>query len=105
MTDEKMTKVYVDLPHHWATGGESMWAVELGGELYELRNTPFHAYDLNFGDVVRATKPTPDTRPQVREVVRRSGHRTLRIHFNEACAVEARLPLLASLKPLSVSIE
>ena len=103
--DEKLTKVHVDLPHHWATGGESMWAVDLGGDLYELRNTPFHAYDLNFGDVVRATADSPDLKPEVRGVARRSGHVTLRVFFEKTVSKEKTLELLESLNTLSVTFE
>jgi len=105
MDDEKLTKVHVDLPHHWATAGESMWAVDLGGDLFELRNVPFHAYGLNFGDVVRATSDAPDLKPEVREVIRRSGHNTLRVFFQESVAEKRRLSLLHSLARLSVSFE
>ena len=82
-TDENLTKVHVDLPNNPAMGGESMWAVDLGNDLYELRNVPFHAYDLNFGDVVRATADSPELKPEIRGVERRSGHRTLRVFFQK----------------------
>jgi hypothetical protein len=103
--DEKLTKIYVDLPNHWATVGESMWAVDLGDGLYELRNSPFHAYDLNFMDVVKAISTDPESRPEVREVVRRGGHGTLRVFFEDEVTEERRFQLLESLRPLSVSFE
>jgi hypothetical protein len=103
--DENLTKVHIELPNHWATGGESMWAADLGDDLYELRNTPFHAYNLNFGDIVRATADAPELKPEIRAVVRRSGHRTLRFFFQKAVPQQERVTLLESLKPLSVSFE
>jgi len=102
---ENLTKVHIDLPNHWATGGESMWAVELGGDIYEIRNVPFYAYDLNYGDVVRATPDTSDLIPEVREVLRRSGHNTLRLFFKKSVAESHSLELLATLRPLGVSYE
>ena len=103
---ERLTKIHIDLPHHWGTGGESMWAAELGGGLYELRNTPFYAYDLNFGDVVRAIPDSPDLKPEIREVVRRSGNRTLRVWFKREAVAEGRaLELVQSLKGEHVSFE
>jgi hypothetical protein len=33
---EGLLKVYVDLPNHWYTGGESLWAKSLGDDLYEM---------------------------------------------------------------------
>ena len=100
-----LTKVHIELPNHWATGGESMWALDLGGDLYELRNVPFHAYDLNFGDVVKATADDPELKPEIREVVRRSGHATLRVFFSGVLEAPARLALLESLAPLKASYE
>lgn len=103
--DEKLTKVHVDLPNHWATSGESVWACDLGGDIYEIRNVPFYAYDLNFRDVVEAVAESPDLKPEVRRVVRRSGNRTMRIFFNEDTTPERRRELLETLKPLLVSYE
>ena len=103
--DEKLTKVHLDLPNHWATGGESMWAVDLGDDLYELRNVPFYAYGLNANDVVRAIALAPDLKPEVTAVVRRSGHRTLRLFFKGDVEQAKILPLLDSLAPLLVSFE
>ena len=34
--NEELTKIVLDLPNHWAAGGESMWAKPLGENLYEL---------------------------------------------------------------------
>ncbi len=103
---ERLTKIHINLPHHWGTGGESMWAAELGGDLYGLRNIPFYAYDLNVGDVVRAIPESPDVKPENQEVVRRSGNRTLRVWFKkEAVAAGRALELLQSLKNEHVSFE
>ena len=82
--DEELTKIVVDLPNHWATSGEAMWARPLSADLYEIRNVPFYAYGLNFEDVVRAVEPGPDEKPVVIEVVRASGHRTIRVFFTDA---------------------
>lgn len=100
-----MTKLHIDLPHHWAATGESLWARALGGDLYRLENVPFLAYDLNFGDVVRATPDRPGLAPEIRSVVARSGHRTLRLFFAASLAEEHRRELLRCLAPLSVSFE
>jgi hypothetical protein len=97
MTDEALTKIHIDLPLHWGASGESLWAEELGGDLFEIRNVPFFAYDLNFADVVRATSDAPNLKPEIREVVKRSGHRTLRVFFREAYPEDARADLLKEL--------
>jgi len=81
---EGLTKVHIDLPNHWWFSGESLWAQPLGNDLYEIRNIPFCAYGLNFGDVVRATADAPDQKPEIRALVRQSGNRTVRIRFEVA---------------------
>jgi len=86
MTNENdsLTKVHIDLPNHWATDGESLWALPLGNDLYEIRNSPFYAYGLNWGDVVRATTDNLTLKLEVRSVVTPSGNKTLRVFFDGA---------------------
>ena len=89
----KLVRVHVDLPHHWATSGESMWARALGNDLYELDNVPFGAYGLNYGDVVFATPDGPGLAPEIRSVVELSGHRTLRVFFSDSVRQRRRFRL------------
>ena len=103
--DEQLTKVVVDLPNHWAVGGEGMWAKSLGDDLYEIRSVPFYAYGLSFGDVVRAVQPAPDKKPVVSELVRSGGHRTLRVSFSDSVAESERPNLLRTLNQLKTSYE
>ena len=105
MTDEELTKVHIDLPNHWGTGGESLWARAMGGDRYRIENIPFYAYDLNLGDIVEARAAAPDLKPEVARIVERSGHQTLRVFFAEAVADGARLTYLQSLADLQVSFE
>jgi hypothetical protein len=97
MVDEFLTEIHIDLPLHWAAAGESLWAEDLGGDLFRIRNVPFFAYGLNFADIVRATSDAPDLKPEVREVVERSGHRTMRVFFDESYPEEKRVQLLEQL--------
>lgn len=105
MNDESddLTKVHLDLPNHWWFKGESLWAKHLGDDLYEIQNIPFCAYGLNCGDVVRATPDAPDQSPEVREVVRRSGNRTLRVTFN--VDKERQTPYLETIESMGAWIE
>src|SRR5262245_41975625 len=82
-----------------------MWARPTGANLYEIVNVPFYAYDLNYLDVVEAVEESPDKKPQVRRVVRRSGHRTIRLMFDEQVPVQDRVPLLESLKKFRADFE
>jgi hypothetical protein len=97
MAKNDLKKLHIDLPQHWATGGESLWAEELGDDLYKIRNVPFFAYGLNFYDVVRATPDNPDLKPEIREVVEPNGHKTLRVHFEKIVAKNRQLELLTAL--------
>ncbi|HZE71291.1 MAG TPA: DUF4265 domain-containing protein [Pyrinomonadaceae bacterium] len=103
--EESLTKVHIDLPNHWAIDGESLWALELGEDLYEIRNTPFHAYAINWGDIVRAPADNEDQIPEVREIVKRSGHDTFRILFNSDLDQEGQDSILLALQSLNLSWE
>ena len=85
---DRLEKIYIALPDDATFGGESLWALPLGDDLYEVRNIPFFTYDLHFLDVVRAIPPGHGMKPEVKEVVRRSGHKTLRVLFTEEMSDE-----------------
>jgi hypothetical protein len=102
--DSQATKVHIDLPNHWAVGGESLWATALGADRYRIDNVPFHAYDLNFGDVVEAIASAPELKPSVLRVLERSGHQTMRVFFTEAAAAKSG-EYLAQLKPYGAEYE
>ena len=91
---------YSGRPH-----GERFWAKPLGVDLYELRNVPWYAYRLNFGDVVRAVDDDPDRAPRIVEAVTRSGHRTIRIFFAEETRRPEQEEILAELDGLRASHE
>ena len=103
--EESLTKVHIDLPNHWATGGESLWALPLRNDRYEIRNSPFHAYGINWGDVVRATEDNPELIPEVREVVIPSGNKTLRAFFNRSLSQDEQDAILSALQHLDFSWE
>lgn len=100
-----LTKIVFDLPHHWAVGGESVWARELGDDLYEVRNVPFYAYGVNFLDVVRAVAADAASKPVAAELVRPSGHSTIRIIFEETTDREAQDEILNQLIALGAEVE
>jgi hypothetical protein len=102
---EGLEKLRVDLPNHPLVTGETLWGKHLRDDLYELRNVPFHAYGLNFRDVVETRSESPgDTRTIVR-VHRRSGHRTLHVCFTEDSLLEERIPSLMSLHAAGATFE
>ena len=74
-TGEELEKILIELPlDHWSgNGGERVWAKRLGNERYEIRNTPWYAYDTNWGDVVVCERPIfsgPSDRLEARKRVR-----------------------------------
>lgn len=83
MEDVKLRELHIELPNHWAIDGESVWGLNMGGDIFEIKNVPCYAYDLNMGDRVLATIRPPDLIPRVHKVVAKSGHRTLRALLNE----------------------
>jgi hypothetical protein len=105
MSTEELVKVHIDLPNHWAIGGESLWAAPLGDDLYRIENVPFFAYGLNFLDVVLATADSEELKPEIRKVVNPSGHRTYRILFKKETAREEQEAMLAMLEKYNASFE
>jgi hypothetical protein len=95
--DEDLVKVYVELPGNEDFGSESFWAKPLGDDLYELRNSPWFAFDLHFYDVVRAIPEKPGEKPRIVEVVRRGGHKTLRVFFDKGLGESEQLSMLSQL--------
>jgi len=103
--DEGLTKIIVDLPNHFFVGAESMWASPLGDDLFEIRNIPCYAYGLNFLDVVRAVARDSDSKPEVLELIRPSGHRTLRVIFLDERSKPEQFELLRQLSDLGGTFE
>ncbi|WP_286342333.1 DUF4265 domain-containing protein [Ferrimonas sp. YFM] len=105
MNTKQLKKVHIDLPNHWATGGESLWATPLGNDLYRIENIPFYAYGLNFRDVVLATADTDELKPEVRKVLNPSGNKTYRVIFTNGLSREKQVELLKALEKYKASYE
>ena len=56
---------------------EWLWAEPLGSKRFRIESTPFFAYGLSHGDVVRAEEE--GDMPRLAALERKSGHRTLRV--------------------------
>ncbi|MEM1245995.1 MAG: DUF4265 domain-containing protein [Acidobacteriota bacterium] len=61
---------------------ERLWARPVGPDRYRLENTPIFAYGASYRDVVEA-ELADDATPVVRRMLEKSGHRTLRLLFEE----------------------
>jgi hypothetical protein len=100
-----LVKFHVDLPNHWWHKGESLWAKSLGNNLYRIENVPFCAYGLNYGDVVLATPDAQELKPEVRSVVERSGHQTLRLSFCDKLTNDQQRVIIAALESMGGELE
>ena len=62
---------------------ETLWACRLGNDQYRLDNSPFYAYSVSWNDIVLAPHSQDEGLPTYTRTVRKSGHRTVRIMFDE----------------------
>lgn len=80
MKEPEFVKVRIDLPesdlHDYAS--ETLWAEPKGLDLYILGNSPVYSNGYSFLDTVLAVSVEDDF-PNVVEVVKPSGHSTIRI--------------------------
>ncbi|HEU5458159.1 MAG TPA: DUF4265 domain-containing protein [Terracidiphilus sp.] len=80
--EEDLVKVHFELAEpEMGVSGESLWAAPVGTNLYELRNSPWHARTVNWLDVVEAAPKAEDQWPEFIRVHKRSGHRTVHIYI------------------------
>ena len=103
---EELEKILIELPPgHWSgNGGERVWAKRLEEGVYEVRNTPWYAYSIDWGDTVRCEGMSPADLPIVAEVVLDGGHRTLRVFF-EDLAPDERKQILDEINRLGATYE
>jgi hypothetical protein len=67
-------------PNAWRA--ETLWAIDLGDNLYKLNNSPFFAYGISCDDVVYAPFNVNEGFPIFERIVTKSGNRTVRINFD-----------------------
>ena len=85
---------------------ETPWATALGGDLYELDNTPWFAYGVSLKDIIEARPRAPGEFPEFVRVVRKGGYRTVRVLLNEKRDQSAKSQaVLDSLKALGCRYE
>lgn len=85
MSDSQDTKVKVLFRVPNGDGSaevETLWATPLGGDNYQLENSPFWAYGVSWQDIVRAPFAAEEGLPSFSAVVSKSGHRTVRVAFD-----------------------
>jgi hypothetical protein len=105
MNETKSVKLRIDLPHHWAIGGESMWADDLGNNRYQIKNIPFYAYGLNFDDIVFAEAESEEFKPEIKKLIEASGHQTIRIIFTGDTSKDENIKTIESIRTEHVGYE
>ena len=81
--DQPASKVLFRVPQEDGTADvETLWATEVGEDLYRIDNTPFFAYSVSWLDVVYAPFDEDEKQATYKEVIKKSGHRTIRIIFD-----------------------
>lgn len=103
---EELAKILV---RHVADGEEHIetpWAKRVGPNLYELDNLLWYAYGISCGDVLEAIPQEEGGFPEVLRVVRKSGHRTIRLMLDLPVPEgQTSTPLLDLLVSLGCSYE
>lgn len=103
MDDGTMVKVEFKVdPPAGGIVGETMWAKQVGAGRFRLRNTPFLAYGVSFGDVVFAVRRRG--RLVFHGVSIRGGHSTFWVKVEKGREAEFP-PLWKRLKQLGCSYE
>ena len=101
----KLVNIRIPLPADTGLHGEVMWAEPLGGRLYRLSNIPFHAYNLNLGDIVHASVSVGDCLPVYRFTEVGSGNQTMRVFFPVMLDNKERQTFVEQMKQLAANIE
>lgn len=99
--NEKLKELHINLPNHWAIDSETLWGAHIEGDHYELKNAPCYAYGLNMGDVVEARVDPPALKLEIKKVIKRSGHDTLRALFKEHVPMKERIDLVKAMEAYS----
>jgi len=105
-TNEELVKVILDVSDDtFGISGERVWAFPLGNNLYEIRNTPWHTCDVNWGDIVRAVAGNQNEWPRFVEVVERRGHQTVHLYFHPEASEDYRSEILNRLSEWKANYE
>lgn len=84
MSDGELAKVLFRVEEEDGTARvETLWAAALGDDRYRLDNSPFYAYGVSWNDIVHAPFREEEGLPTFDRVMRKSGHRTVRVIFED----------------------
>lgn len=105
MTGKRLVKVFFELDSAaWhGSGTESLWAEEVGGSRYRLRNVPYFAYGVSAEDIVSVE--ARDGTLFFKAVSIRGGHSTYRLRLDESRKSERFQTYWLPLQSLGCSYE
>ncbi len=107
MSVEELIKIRICLPkvdwHSYAS--ETLWTKPVGDNQYEIRNCPFFADDLSYGDIVYAESEDENDFPVFKFVIERSGHSTYRIVLEENSSLKDFEKYIEPLNKIGCSTE
>lgn len=90
-TDDEhgLLRVLIPLPHdEWhGQSSETVWVEPIGDGVFRIRNVPFYARNLSFGDVISA-REAANSALTLDKVVSRGGHSTYRIRLADSVSLE-----------------
>ena len=107
---DNVVKVIADVDEDdpWGRSTEGLWAEPLGGDRYRLWNVPWHARDLNWGDVVRRELRNTEARGEhlhVGAALERSGHVGFAVYFFKERPDSERDTVLRALEEMGTWFE
>jgi len=87
---EKMTKPTTKILLNKGTEyEETLWAFDLGNNIYKLANSPFFSYGISYEDEIEAISKGLGQIPEFIRIKKKSGNRTIRISVDEKSDKEA----------------
>jgi hypothetical protein len=102
---EDLERVVVPLEHtdRHRHATETVWAERLGADRFRLRNVPFYAYDLSYGDIVRGVVRSGGL--TLESIVERGGHSTYRLFVTDTEVLQRFLEFWLPLERLGCTLE
>jgi hypothetical protein len=104
--ESRMLRVRFPLPDEGGTIEiETLWAIHLENNMYKIDNLPFYAYDVSLGDAVLAIADFDEKLATFKNILSKSGNRTIQILFELADLPELSGKILDALVKVGCGYE
>lgn len=102
--DKERVKVWFELEEDWhKQATETLWAIKVGSDSYQLENVPFYVKGVSFGDIVSVR--VDDERLMFQSIISTSGHSTYRIILSPETNDEKFINYWKSLEEIGCTYE